>query len=137
VDGELLGDPLDLKMFEFTGWSYEEENTRRVSEGNSGDNDEEHGASKSLSPPVVRPPGGKRYGDSDETEGEIPLELGVFKSFEFVSQLRRASVVVKQYRAAGGDVYVKGAPECMRDICNPDTCKPIIIPIELHLLTIQ
>lgn len=24
VDGELLGDPLDVKMFQFTGWSYEE-----------------------------------------------------------------------------------------------------------------
>ena len=24
VDGELLGDPLDVKMFQFTGWCYEE-----------------------------------------------------------------------------------------------------------------
>jgi cation-transporting ATPase 13A3/4/5 len=24
VDGELLGDPLDVKMFQFSGWSYEE-----------------------------------------------------------------------------------------------------------------
>lgn len=24
VDDELLGDPLDVKMFEFTGWSFEE-----------------------------------------------------------------------------------------------------------------
>lgn len=24
VEGELLGDPLDVKMFEFTGWSFEE-----------------------------------------------------------------------------------------------------------------
>lgn len=24
VDDELLGDPLDVKMFQFTGWSYEE-----------------------------------------------------------------------------------------------------------------
>lgn len=24
VDGELLGDPLDVKMFQFTGWTYEE-----------------------------------------------------------------------------------------------------------------
>lgn len=26
VDGELIGDPLDVKMFEFTEWSYEEGN---------------------------------------------------------------------------------------------------------------
>lgn len=24
VDGEMVGDPLDVKMFEFTGWSFEE-----------------------------------------------------------------------------------------------------------------
>ena len=24
VDGGLIGDPLDVKMFQFTGWSYEE-----------------------------------------------------------------------------------------------------------------
>jgi len=24
VDGEFIGDPLDLKMFEFTGWQFEE-----------------------------------------------------------------------------------------------------------------
>lgn len=24
IDGELLGDPLDVKMFQFTGWSFEE-----------------------------------------------------------------------------------------------------------------
>ncbi len=24
VDGELVGDPLDLKMFEFTNWAFEE-----------------------------------------------------------------------------------------------------------------
>lgn len=31
VDDELLGDPLDVKMFQFTGWSYEE-GGNRVSE---------------------------------------------------------------------------------------------------------
>jgi len=28
VDDELLGDPLDVKMFQFTGWSYEEGGSR-------------------------------------------------------------------------------------------------------------
>lgn len=36
VEGELLGDPLDVKMFEFTGWSFEESghgiNSTRVEE---------------------------------------------------------------------------------------------------------
>jgi len=45
------------------------------------------------------------------------------KTFEFVSQLRRASVIVRQTGDSGGDIYVKGAPECMKDICNPESCK--------------
>lgn len=34
IDGELIGDPLDVKMFEFTSWSYEEgsHNTAEVYE---------------------------------------------------------------------------------------------------------
>jgi cation-transporting ATPase 13A2 len=49
------------------------------------------------------------------------LELGVLKSFEFVSQLRRASVIVRQFGQKSGDVFVKGAPEAMREICKPET----------------
>ena len=45
------------------------------------------------------------------------------KTFEFVSQLRRASVIVRSFGARGGDIYVKGAPECMKEICRPDSCR--------------
>lgn len=48
VDGELVGDPLDQKMFEFTGWSFEE---GKQSAGDA--EDEEQGG---LAPSVARPP---------------------------------------------------------------------------------
>ena len=48
VDGELVGDPLDLKMFEFTKWSFEE-GKQNVAEAE----DEEQGG---LSPSISRPP---------------------------------------------------------------------------------
>lgn len=48
VDGELVGDPLDLKMFEFSGWSFEE-GRQRAGEGE----DEEQGG---LAPSIARPP---------------------------------------------------------------------------------
>lgn len=51
------------------------------------------------------------------------IELGVLKSFEFVSQLRRASVIVRHFGQKSGDVFVKGAPEAMREICRPESCK--------------
>lgn len=59
VDGELVGDPLDLKMFDFTGWSFEE------GEQNLGDSDDDD--PRGLSPSIARPPPGMEY-DLDETE---------------------------------------------------------------------
>jgi len=50
VNGDLLGDPLDLKMFEFTGWSFEE------GEQNMGSGEVEE--QTKLSPSVARPPAG-------------------------------------------------------------------------------
>ena len=61
VDGELVGDPLDLKMFNFTGWSFEEGEQRS---GDAGD--EEQGG---ISPSIARPPPGMEY-DLDDNESE-------------------------------------------------------------------
>ena len=61
VDGELVGDPLDLKMFDFTGWSFEEGEQRA---GNV--EDEEQGG---LSPSIARPPAGMEY-DLDDNEDQ-------------------------------------------------------------------
>ncbi|KAI5862835.1 hypothetical protein GGS23DRAFT_605367 [Durotheca rogersii] len=116
VEGELIGDPLDVKMFEFTGWTFEE--------GNQGGTDQEDEEQGGLSPPVARPPPVPMY-DTDDygaTRGQNPpIELGVLRTFEFVSQLRRASVIVRVFGRQSASIYVKGAPECMRDICRPES----------------
>lgn len=109
VDGELLGDPLDLKMFHFTEWEFEEGG--QANDSNSGGDNIDSGPGNGISPSVARP------------LGQPDMELGVLKSFEFDSHLRRTSVIVKRYKAAVGDVFVKGAPECMKDICVPESCK--------------
>ena len=52
VDDRLIGDPLDFKMFEFTGWTYEE----------GGKNASQNKVSAShLSLSVARPPSGMEY----------------------------------------------------------------------------
>ncbi|KAJ4367166.1 hypothetical protein N0V83_007696 [Neocucurbitaria cava] len=116
IDDELVGDPLDVKMFDFTGWSYEEGEQKS---GNSGDDDPE----QKLSPSVARPPPGREYDvdDREDDPNRKPVELGVLKAFEFVSQLRRASVIVRQFGSKSGQVYVKGAPEVMKEICRPES----------------
>jgi cation-transporting ATPase 13A3/4/5 len=48
VDGELMGDPLDVKMFQFTGWSYQENGSESI---------EPHGPKyETIMPPIARPP---------------------------------------------------------------------------------
>lgn len=121
VDDEFIGDPLDLKMFEFTRWQYEEGSG--LGAGNAVEEEDDH----SLSPSVARPPPGLEYDldeERDAPNSKRPIELGVLKSFEFVSQLRRASVVVRQFGDKSGDVYVKGAPEAMKGICRPESFPP-------------
>lgn len=115
VDDELVGDPLDVKMFEFTRWSYEE-----GQQSAGGDDDEEN---RGLSPSIARPPPELALDlQSQNRSGEpVPLELGVLKLFEFVSHLRRMSVIVRTFGQPSGDIFVKGAPECMRDICRPES----------------
>lgn len=62
--------------------------------------------------------------NSDSPTGKFAqIELGILKSFEFVPQLRRASVVVGRSGFSDGDIYVKGAPECMTEICRQDSCQ--------------
>lgn len=46
VDGEVIGDPLDLKMFQFTNWTYEE-GTQATENSDDDDN---------ITPSVARPP---------------------------------------------------------------------------------
>ena len=53
VNGETLGDPLDLKMFEFTGWSFEE-NAQNANAVEDEDVDDSPAS-------IARPPPGLEY----------------------------------------------------------------------------
>ncbi|KAL2848451.1 hypothetical protein BJY01DRAFT_155608 [Aspergillus pseudoustus] len=122
VDDDLLGDPLDVKMFEFTGWSFEEGRGHAPEHQGS-----EH---ETIVPSVARPPG---YRTSvDDNSNMEAVELGILRSFEFVSQLRRASVIVRQFGDSGANVFVKGAPESIKDICLPQSLPPDFEEILSH-----
>ena len=59
VDDELVGDPLDQKMFAFTGWNYSEgEQTQSRNQENNA-NGQESAMQSKFSPPIVRPPPGR------------------------------------------------------------------------------
>uniref|UniRef100_A0A0W0FH30 Cation-transporting ATPase n=1 Tax=Moniliophthora roreri TaxID=221103 RepID=A0A0W0FH30_MONRR len=123
VEGELVGDPLDIKMFEFTKWTLEEGHTT-----GTGVIKDKSGAIReqtSLVQTVVRPPGSAQFRLEDALKGGAKhahfLELGVIRTFEFVSALRRMSVIVKRLRSTSMEIYAKGAPEVMAEICEKDS----------------
>lgn len=69
VDGEIVGDPLDAKMFQFTGWTLEESTiTVPLKKGAIGE-----GTSHQTAPLVqniVRPPGTRRFTLDDALKGD-------------------------------------------------------------------
>ncbi|OBZ67235.1 hypothetical protein A0H81_12899 [Grifola frondosa] len=119
VDGEVIGDPLDVKMFEFTNWMLEEGHVAGAAVVKSRAGGDRPAA---LVQTVVRPPGSARFRVEDALKGAGRhahfLELGVIRTFEFVSALRRMSVIVKRLKSTSMEIYVKGAPEVMGDICD-------------------
>lgn len=58
IEGEPVGDPLDIKMFGFTGWTFEEGEHRN--DGPDGENQ------STLTPSIARPPPGREFGIDDD-----------------------------------------------------------------------
>ncbi|BDD61946.1 hypothetical protein MAP00_006957 [Monascus purpureus] len=110
VDNELLGDPLDVKMFQFTGWSYQEGESRTLEQNIKYD---------TIVPSVAKPP--YHISNCGQCNTHAGLELGILRSFEFIPELRRASVIAKQFGDGGVSFFVKGAPESVRAICLPES----------------
>ncbi|NXU54138.1 AT132 ATPase, partial [Turnix velox] len=107
-----IGDPVDLRMVESTGWHLE-----------MLEEEEEEGelpifqqfGTKVLA--VMKPP----------PEGEQPRDrkhqspLGILRRFPFSSSLQRMSVLAKLPSEASSHVYVKGAPEMVASLCRKET----------------
>uniref|UniRef100_A0A672FZT2 ATPase 13A3 n=1 Tax=Salarias fasciatus TaxID=181472 RepID=A0A672FZT2_SALFA len=117
IEGQLSGDPLDLKMFEATGWILEEATEEETSLHNR------------IMPTVVRPP--KQLLPPEPTVSpeqdmelcELPsvYEIGIVRQFPFSSALQRMSVVSRLLGEKRMDAYMKGAPEVVASLCKKVT----------------
>ncbi|XP_018612862.1 probable cation-transporting ATPase 13A3 isoform X1 [Scleropages formosus] len=117
IEGELSGDPLDLKMFEATGWILEEAT------------EEETSLHDHIMPTVVRPPK-QLLPKSEEVSKEPDMELydlsssyeiGIVRQFPFSSALQRMTVVARLLGEKRMDAYLKGAPEVVTSLCRKET----------------
>ncbi|KAG4304603.1 hypothetical protein PORY_001996 [Pneumocystis oryctolagi] len=126
LNHNLIGDPLDLKMFCFTGWVLEE-NQEHVFMDESFENIETQNITQDFNQQivssVVRPKKDLRVSDIKDSnlENISSFKLGIIRTLEFVSHLRRMSVIVKEFDSPNMQVYLKGAPEIIKDVCRLDS----------------
>ncbi|XP_072037099.1 polyamine-transporting ATPase 13A3-like [Amphiura filiformis] len=110
IEEELAGDPIDLKMFQATGWIFEE--PRKL------DSSDESSSRPVLT--IVKTP--HSYMNDDSTY----YEIGIIRQFPFSSNLQRMSVVTRTNQNEDKDhepieVFVKGAPEMVASLSKPET----------------
>uniref|UniRef100_A0A8C4XLD2 ATPase cation transporting 13A2 n=1 Tax=Falco tinnunculus TaxID=100819 RepID=A0A8C4XLD2_FALTI len=93
-----IGDPVDLKMVESTGW------VRQAVGKVFG--------MKVLA--VMKPP-------PEEEQPRDTSPVGILRRFPFSSSLQRMSVLVKLPSEASAHLYTKGAPEMVASLCRKET----------------
>ncbi|XP_075629131.1 polyamine-transporting ATPase 13A2 isoform X1 [Balearica regulorum gibbericeps] len=105
-----VGDPVDLKMVESTGW------VRRAAGKEEGEPPVcQQFGTKVLA--VMKPPPEEEQ--PRDTKHRTPV--GILRRFPFSSSLQRMSVLVKLPGEASAHVYAKGAPETVASLCRKET----------------
>ncbi|KAM9343527.1 polyamine-transporting ATPase 13A2 isoform 2-T2 [Pholidichthys leucotaenia] len=102
--GQPLGDPLELRMVESTGWALQEP------EGHGNILDAQFGGHKVLA--VMRPP----------PQGNFTSEaVAIVQRFPFSSALQRMSVVTVAQGGQSALAFMKGSPEMVASLCRAET----------------
>lgn len=147
IDNQPVGDPLDLKMFESTGWTLEEPDVSDTSKFSM------------LFPTIVQPPKGSKLfkkfandlritlsrqnsmssdvmdnislnnldtplADSTADLGDQGLQIGIVRQFPFTSSLQRMSVITRTLGATHYDLYCKGSPEMILSLSRVESIPP-------------
>ncbi|NWX50391.1 AT132 ATPase, partial [Steatornis caripensis] len=105
-----IGDPVDLKMVESTGWRLE-----MMEQGEGELLAFQQFGTKVLA--VMKPP----PEEEQPRDRKHQSPVGILQRFPFSSSLQRMSVVVKLPGEASAHVYVKGAPEMVASLCRRET----------------
>ncbi|CAO1626310.1 unnamed protein product [Parajaminaea phylloscopi] len=97
IDGEALGDPLEVSMLLYTKWTTEA--TKRALQGGEASGHVQCTRSRLESGPTV----------------------AVLRKLDFSPILRRMSVITQSSSRPESTIYVKGAPESIVPLCDPAT----------------
>nr|XP_057940919.1 cation-transporting ATPase 13A2 isoform X2 [Doryrhamphus excisus] len=112
LQGQPVGDPLEIKMINSTGWSLQEPGE------DIGVLDAEFGGHRVLA--VMRPPG--RPLPFQATPASEPV--AIVQRYPFSSALQRMSVVTVASGGCSVVAFMKGSPEMVASLCQQDTVPP-------------
>ena len=126
VNDNIIGDPVDVKMFESSGWTLHENSS-----------EQEEKTSHNMISTFVRPGQeedlqekikkvkerqlGPNEVDEIDRVMEEHYELGIVRRFDFMPKLQRMSVITKNVNENYYKVFCKGSPEKLRELCLPET----------------
>ena len=117
VNGQLIGDPIDVEMFQSTGWELIED-----------PNDTENYDPKIFT--YIRPKEEislteklKNIENEEEKKNlrKAHYEIGIVKRFDFESKLQRMSTVAKHISEENYICFCKGSPEKISELCQRKT----------------
>ena len=132
VKGKIIGDPIDIKMLESVGWIFRE---------NFDDKKNSKVAYDPLVQAYVRPKTEKKLdipvtsieGLDEEDLAQLNIdidklklyyELSIIRRFGFDQSTQRLTVLVKNLNQNYFKIFCKGAPERIKEICDPKTIPP-------------
>ena len=116
VKEKLVGDPIDVRMFESTEWIMKE-NSNTGNENNA----------NPLILDYIRPKTEEDitvpFQDNNLVDEKLKTryEIGIVKRFDFSSKLQRMTIIGKNLNENYFKAFCKGSPEKIRGLCIPST----------------
>ena len=123
VDNKLIGDPIDVEMFESTGWNFLEDINDPDNYDSSISTYVRPKQEKSLTEKMEIYKGQINEENHIEIDNIIMThyELGIIRRFDFESKLQRMSTIVKNIPETNFLCFCKGSPEKISELCIADT----------------
>ena len=119
INGKIIGDPLDLEMFKCSGWRFEENPNKTP--GNLGYFVPEDKIINQYLEKNKESLKNLSFDKEDKNSIYYAYRLDIIRRFEFIYNLQRMSVLIKNEKENYYKVFSKGSPEKIRELCRPET----------------